>query len=73
MIVTEFYTTRADGVRFVRTFSDAGKLIERDGELYEDAVDPEECGRVYTETEHTIDRELSAEEALDIILGGEAR
>lgn len=72
MIVTEFYKTRADGVRLVRTYSDAGKMIERDGVVYEEAIDPEDSGRVYTETEYTIDRELSAEEALDIILGGNA-
>lgn len=72
MIVTEFYRTREDGVRLVRTYSDAGKMIERDGVVYEEAIDPEDSGRVYTETEYTIDRELSAEEALDIILGGNA-
>ena len=71
MIVTEFYKTRADGVRLVRTYSDTGKLIERDGVVYEEAIDPEDSGRVYTESE--MDAELSAEEALDIILGGEAR
>lgn len=70
MIVTEFYKTRADGVRLVRTYSDAGLLIERDGVVYEEAIDPEDSGRVYTETE--VDMELSAEEALDIILGGGA-
>lgn len=68
MIVTEFYKTREDGVRLVRTYSDAGKLIERDGVVYEEAIDPEDSGRVYAETE--VDMELSAEEALDIILGG---
>ena len=50
MIVTEFYRTREDGVRLVRTYSDAGKLIERDGVLYEEAIDPEDSGRVYVET-----------------------
>ena len=70
MIVTEFYKTREDGVRLVRTYSDAGMLIERDGVVYEEAIDPEDSGRVYTETE--VDMDLSAEEALDIILGGGA-
>lgn len=70
MIVTEFYKTREDGVRLVRTYSDAGKLIERDGVAYEEAIDPENSGRVYTET--GVDVELSAEEALGIILGGNA-
>ena len=68
MIVTEFYKTREDGVRLVRTYSDIGRLLERDGVLYEEAIDPEDSGRVYVESD--MDEELSAEEALDIILGG---
>lgn len=51
MIVTEFYKTRNDGVKLVRTYSDKGCLIERDGNLYEEAIDPENSGRVYTEVE----------------------
>lgn len=50
MIVTEFYKTREDGVSLVRTYSDAGKMIERDGVVYEEAIDPEDSGRVYVET-----------------------
>ena len=68
MIVTVFYATRDDGVRLVRTYSDQGRLIERDGVLYSSAIDPEGCGRVYTETER--DWELTAEETLEILLGG---
>lgn len=68
MIVTEFYKTREDGVRLVRTYSDIGRLLERDGVVYEEAIDPEDSGRVYVESD--MDEELSAEEALDIILGG---
>lgn len=71
MIVTEFYKTRADGVRLVRTYSDAGKMIERDGVVYEEAVDPEDSGRVYTETKADME-DISEAEALDIILGGGA-
>ena len=62
MIVREFYRTREDGVRLVRTYSDAGKMIERDGVLYEEAIDPEDSGRVYTESD--MDMEISAEDAL---------
>ena len=62
MIVTEFYRTREDGVRLVRTYSDAGKLLERDGVVYEEAIDPEDSGRVYTESD--ADAEVSAETAL---------
>ena len=69
MIVTEFYKTREDGVRLVRTYSDVGKMIERDGVVYEEAIDPEDSGMVYAESD--VDVELSAEEALDILTGGE--
>ena len=51
MIITEFYRTREDGVNLIRTYSDEGYMIERDGVLYEEAIDPENSGRVYTETE----------------------
>ena len=73
MIVTEFYMTRRDGVNLYRTYSDEGKYIERDGDIYEEAIDPEDSGRVYTETEETIPdyEELSARQALEIITGGE--
>ena len=54
-IVTEFYRTREDGVRLVRTFSDAGYYIERDGVVYGEAIDPEHLGRVYTETDQLIE------------------
>lgn len=51
MIVTEFYRAREDGVNLVRTFSDKGYSIERDGVVYGEAIDPENSGRVYTEVE----------------------
>ena len=54
MIVTEFYMERLDGVRLVRTYSSEGKYITRDGEIYEEAIDPEELGRVYEETDEYI-------------------
>lgn len=72
MIVTEFYMTRDDGVKLYRTYSDEGFYIERDGEMYEEAIDPESAGRTYTETTETFPViELTAEEALSIITGGE--
>lgn len=72
MIVTEYYTTRSDGVRLVRTYSDKGFMIERDGIMYDEAVDPEELNRQYNETsEKIVVPELDPEEALTIITGGE--
>ena len=51
MIIAEFYRVREDGTRLVRTYSDKGYSIERDGILYEEAIDPENSGRIYTEVE----------------------
>lgn len=56
-IVTEFYKTREDGVRLVRTYSDTNHYIQRDGVEYCEAIDPEELGRVYTETDQLIETE----------------
>lgn len=61
-IVTGFYKTREDGVRLVKTYSDAGLYIERDGVVYGEAIDPEELGRVYTETDQLIETEESETE-----------
>ena len=69
MIITQNITIA--GRACIRTYSDAGMLIERDGARYEEAIDPAELGRTYTETDEPIpDTEISAEEALEIITGG---
>ena len=62
MIITEYYMTRRDGVRLVRTYSDLDVMISRDGEIYEEAIDPEDSGRVYVETEIPIVRPEEPEE-----------
>ena len=57
MIVTE--TIELNGTKFRRTYSDEGLMIERDGSLYSEAIDP--IGfedRVYTETDVKIDEEI---------------
>ena len=72
MLITEFYGVRNDGVRLIRTYSDQGYYVERDGIRYDEAIDPENMNRVYTETNEKHPRaDLPAEEALSIILGGE--
>ena len=38
----------------VRTYSDAGFMIERDGIRYDEAVDPANMGRTYTETDEPV-------------------
>lgn len=53
-IVTEYFRTRDDGVVLNRTYSDRGVMIERDGELYEEAIDPAELNRQYVETDEFI-------------------
>lgn len=60
MIRTE--TIEIRGRTFVRTWSDADMKIERDGELYDEAVDPVDSGREYVETDIPIPAE-EAEEA----------
>ena len=55
MIITEFYKTREDGVVLNRTYSDKGMMIERDGVRYDEAIDPAELNRQYTETDEPIE------------------
>ena len=52
-IKTELFQM-ADGVTLVRTYSDAGKYIQRDGVAYSEAIDPASLGREYTETDEDI-------------------
>ena len=64
-----------DGTEFTRTYSDAGRFVVRDGEAYEEAIDPVNSGRVYTEgdlipSDEDEESELQAKaEAFDIIIG----
>lgn len=55
MIITEYYMTREDGVVLNRTYSDKGMMIEREGVRYEEAIDPAELHREYTETDEQIE------------------
>ena len=73
MIVKEEFKTRADGVKLFRTYSDEGKrLIQNEtGIEYDEAIDVEGAPYTYTESDENV--ELTAEEALEIILGGEVK
>ena len=53
MIKTEEYMTRSDGVKLIRTYSDAGFQIRQDqtGIVYSEAIDVENSGYTYTETD----------------------
>ena len=56
MIITEHYTTRADGVNLVRTYSDEGRyLVRNDGVRYAEAIDVENSGYTYTESDQLIE------------------
>jgi len=52
-IVQEDAGTRLDGVRLVRSRSDAGKMIKQNetGKIYRSAVDVEGAGFTYSETD----------------------
>ena len=60
MLRTEIVTY--SGKEYVRTWSDADLMIERDGVLYEEAIDPINSGRLYTETDRPIVHEGEATE-----------
>ena len=57
MIKTEFYEERTDGVKLYRTYSDRNMMIRKDGteEIYSEAIDVEDSGFTYTETDIPID------------------
>lgn len=76
MIVQEDYKTRSDGVKLIRTYSDAGKKIVQNetGVVYDEAVDVENSGYTYSESEEYIDSGMdeteSKAQAYDILTGG---
>lgn len=61
-IVTEFYRKREDNINLYRTYSNEGFLIKKVGteEIYEEAIDIENSGFSYEETEELIDTEYNA-------------
>lgn len=61
MIKTERLTI--NGKEYTRTWSDEGMMVERDGALYDEAYDPADSARAYTETD--VPCEYSVAEAED--------
>ena len=57
MIHTDFFMTRPDGVNLFRTYSDEGKRIRQTdtGAIYDEAVDVENSGHTYEETDELIE------------------
>ena len=61
-----------NGVDFVRTYSDRGMMIHGgmpEGD-YTEASEPASLGRTYTETDIPIESDGTAEEVLNVLLGG---
>lgn len=65
MIQTEFYLERKDGVKLYRTFSDKNMMIQKNGteEIYSEAIDVENSGFTYTETDIPIEGDTGDEQA----------
>ena len=61
---------------FIRTYSNSGRYVVRDGVSYSEACDPAEFGRTYTEGDPMPDDERTdiqdKAEAYDILMGVEA-
>ena len=68
-------TITINGRTLVRTYSDANRMIRQDGTgaVYAEAYDPVGSGRTYTETEESIETDMTETEekaqAYDIIMG----
>lgn len=73
MIHTEHYMIRPDGVNLYRTYSDDGhRIVQTDtGAVYDEAVDVENSGHIYAESDVMIEEELTDSEALRMLLGGD--
>lgn len=61
-IIVEYFRTRSDGVNLIRTYSDANKrLVRNDGVEYDEAIDVENSGYTYTESDKDIETTESIE------------
>ncbi len=60
-----------NGREFTRTYSDANRYVVRDGIEYDEANDPSEFGRIYTEGNLKTNEEIQtdAQEIVDILTG----
>lgn len=70
MIITENF--KVGGRDFIRTYSDAGRYVVRDGIEYTEACDPAEFGRTYIEGDQmpAEESDIAAKaEAYDILMG----
>ena len=51
MVIYEHYGIDSDGIDIRRVYSDEGKHIEKDGEIFEQVFEPETSENEYTETD----------------------
>lgn len=61
MIDIEIYKVLPNVQTLVRTYSTEGNMIERDGVLYEEAIDDASFAYAYTETDIPIEGESATE------------
>ena len=61
MIDTQIYKVLPNGKTLIRTYSTDGKIIERDGVQYSEAIDDASFAHVYTETNIPIEGESATE------------
>lgn len=63
MIKKEYFSTRKDGVKLFKTYSDGGFYIKKIGteEVYDEAIDVEGAPYTYEETETKILEETNSE------------
>ena len=65
MIVKVFYKKREDGVNLYRTYSDKSMQIRKVGtnEIYDEAIDVENSGFEYTETDILIETDRETQDS----------
>lgn len=51
-----------NNITFVRTYSDTGHKVERDGVAYDEAIDPADTGRTYTESAEMVGADEESED-----------
>ena len=72
MVITEFYRVREDGINLYRTYSDQNLRIQQEqtGAIYDEAVDVENRGYTYIETDipiQQLEEEIDPQEAVQAV------
>ena len=70
MVRTDFYRIREDGITLYRTYSDENYKIRQieTGIIYDEAIDVEDSGYTYEETDEKIEEEIIDEEEIQEIM-----